>query len=101
VVVSTNAPEYTRRWKAAHPDARLASDRRRDRAKIAARGKVANAIRAGRLTRPTVCPACGDAPAPDRLGRSRMEGHHDDHRQALAVRWLCRQCHLAVDREAV
>jgi hypothetical protein len=36
---------------------------------------------------PEPCERCG---APD------AEKHHDDYSRPLAVRWLCRSCHLAL-----
>ena len=92
--------EYLRNWKRAHPELRLASDRRRDRLKVAARSKVGYLVRSGRLERPDHCPACGRVPDPDRRGRSRVEAHHPDHAQAFVIRWVCRECHLDADREA-
>jgi hypothetical protein len=56
--------------------------------KRAARAKVRQALRKGVLTRPDRCEQCG--------GGGRIDGHHDDYAQPLAVRWLCRgTCHPA------
>lgn len=46
---------------------------------------TSNAIRDGRLIRPTVCSQCGKQCKP--------EAHHDDYTKPLEVRWLCRSCH--------
>lgn len=48
---------------------------------------VKNAIRSGRLTRPSDCSCCGAS--------TKTDAHHDDYSKPLEVRWLCRQCHLA------
>jgi hypothetical protein len=47
------------------------------------------ALRDGTLARPTTCDECGIECRPD--------GHHDDHRLPLEVRWLCRPCHKCAD----
>lgn len=48
-----------------------------------ARWAVRHAIAAGRLVRQP-CEVCGEA---------KVDGHHDDYSQPLAVRWLCRTHH--------
>lgn len=45
------------------------------------------AIRVGQIVRPANCSACGVPCKP--------HGHHDDYRKPLALRWLCRGCHIA------
>ena len=50
-----------------------------------ARRTAMQAVKSGRLIRPDHCGACGKTCKPD--------AHHTDYSQALAVRWLCRQCH--------
>ena len=46
---------------------------------------VSNAVRDGRLIRPSVCSCCGITCKP--------HGHHDDYFKLLDVRWLCNKCH--------
>ena len=46
---------------------------------------VGNAIRDGRLIRPSNCEKCGIHCKP--------QGHHDDYSKKLDVRWLCVDCH--------
>lgn len=53
--------------------------------KARARSAVSNAIRDGRLVRPTTCDSCGVACKP--------QAHHDDYRKSFAVRWMCFKCH--------
>ena len=45
------------------------------------------AILRGELSVPEKCEKCG--------GTSRLEAHHDDYSKPLAVRWLCKSCHVA------
>jgi predicted transcriptional regulator len=59
----------------------------------AARKAFAEAVRSGRIVRPDTCEACGQKPAPNRLGRSSVQGHHDDYSKPFEVRWLCQPCH--------
>lgn len=51
-----------------------------------AHSAISNAIRDGRLTRPTQCSQCGSE-------GKRIEAHHDDYSKPLEVRWLCKRCH--------
>lgn len=52
------------------------------------------AIRSGKIVRPDTCPACGVKPAPNRLGRPTIQGHHDDYSKPLDVKWFCHPCHI-------
>ena len=47
--------------------------------------KVRNAIKSGKLVRPTNCSNCNK--------EGRIEAHHDDYTKPLEIRWLCRSCH--------
>lgn len=49
---------------------------------------LGNAIKNGRVEKPTNCSLCGA------LTKSRsLHGHHEDYAKPLEVTWLCAQCH--------
>lgn len=50
-------------------------------------GRVQDAVRSGRLVRPSACEECGK--------EGQVDGHHDDYDKPLDVRWLCCRCHKA------
>lgn len=54
-----------------------------------ARVLLNRAVAAGQIVRPASCEDCG------RSGR--VQGHHEDYSRPLAVRWLCRGCHVEAD----
>lgn len=53
-----------------------------------ARQRVADALRYGRLTKPTHWQGCGAE-----VESRRLHAHHDDYERPLDVRWLCATCH--------
>ena len=65
--------EYVAMYRALNPD------------KYAAHTAVANAVRIGKLAKPTQCEKCG--------GDGLLHGHHDDYSKPLQVEWLCAACH--------
>lgn len=74
---ASNIDQYTersRQWRATDPR------------RCSAHSAIAQAIRTGKLVRPSACESCGDS-------RYRIEAHHDDYGRPLAVRWLCAPCH--------
>lgn len=88
-------PEYFREWRRANPDLRHRSgERRGDPERIAASDTVRSAVSEGRLVKPPLCEGCGDPKEARKL-----DGHHDDYSRPLSVRWLCRECHVAVHVE--
>lgn len=76
------------------------SSRRKLSARKLAYSRLNNAIEKGHIVRPSICSRCGDEPAPDALGRSRIEGHHEDHSKPLEVEWLCDSCHKEITPSA-
>ena len=53
---------------------------------------VGNAVRDGKISKPSNCESCNSEP-------SRLHGHHDDYAFPLVVRWLCPGCHNKWHRE--
>jgi len=49
---------------------------------------VGNAVRDGKLIKPSVCSECSE-------DGKRIHGHHDDYAYPMTVRWLCSNCHCA------
>lgn len=52
-----------------------------------ARRKLQNAVRLGKVVRPSTCQNCGKDCKP--------AGHHSDYTKPLDVDWLCNHCHVA------
>jgi ribosomal protein S27AE len=56
--------------------------------KRAAHIKLGNAVRDGRIFKPSTCPKCGATGV-------RIHGHHEDYSRPLVVEWMCARCHYA------
>lgn len=56
--------------------------------KIKAQSETGNAIRGGRLVRPSACSTCFES--------GFIEAHHEDYSKPLEIVWLCPRCHRKV-----
>ena len=56
-----------------------------NRRKQSARNKLNHAVRLGLVTKASQCALCSST--------DRLQGHHADYEQPLAVTWLCVPCH--------
>lgn len=88
-------PEQVRReWKDWYDNntdhRRQYQQARNDTYKKRAHNVVLNALRRGKLARPSACSECGKKCRPD--------AHHPDHSKPLEVIWLCRSCHVLVEQ---
>ncbi len=89
--------EYNRRWKARHPGKKAATERvSRATPKGRAQRYVQQAVRRGRLRKPTACEGCAAS-----LPASQIHGHHESYErdQWLVVQWLCAKCHGLAHRK--
>ena len=65
--------------------------RSRNPASYQAHSMVNNAVRDGRLFKPSECESCND--------ETTLHGHHCDYNKPLDVMWLCDPCHKQWHRE--
>ena len=65
--------------------------RSRNPASYQAHSMVNNAVRDGKLFKPSQCEGCNDETA--------LHGHHCDYNKPLDVMWLCDPCHKQWHRE--
>ncbi len=72
----------------------LARDQARDSVKLLARTTLTNAVRAGKVSKPSRCQFC-DVSFP----LDKIHGHHPDYSKPLQVMWLCKDCHAKVHRK--
>ena len=53
-----------------------------------ARNSVGNAIRGGKIKRPSICHMC--------FVKCKPDAHHPDYNRPFLVQWLCRSCHIEI-----
>lgn len=81
------------RWQKENPDLVVASSKRykgQHPEKAAAVRTLGNAVRDGKIIKPTQCQDCRGN-FPKRL----IHGHHEDYSKPLEVVWVCPNCHKA------
>ena len=90
--------EYKEKMRKENPekfDKIFHSSRKRYRAKyhekMVAHNKVNEALRTGKLERPTECSICHIKCIP--------QGHHSDYSKPLDVIWVCSSCHSKIHKE--
>lgn len=120
--------EYTRKWRAEHPERYAAtrrawldknkeqqkqygreryfsgrykrskhykqtaeSWRKQNREKRNASAAVYQAVKAGKISKPTHCEMCSQP--------AYLVGHHEDYSKRLDVKWICQSCHRYVHRQ--
>ncbi len=98
--------EYARIWRKKNPEKARLQDKikrekyrkrrleyyreyhknyKRDELKYRARVELNNAVKLGKIKRPSKCDNCGE--------KGIIEGHHPNYRKSLIVKWLCTICH--------
>lgn len=63
---------------------------KRNPEKRAAQIALGNAVRHGKIAKPSVCPVCHQG-----TESRRMQAHHHDYSKPLDVQWMCVSCHAA------
>ncbi len=58
--------------------------------KIKTRYTINNALVAGKLTRPSPCEGC--------LKKRFAQAHHEDYSKPFEIDWLCKKCHVNVNK---
>lgn len=87
------ALEANRQWKRKNARRVAESNKRSDERypeKTLARRLLKEAVRVGRLDKPTACEDCDKRIDNPRL----LHGHHEDYSKPYEVDWLCASCHM-------
>lgn len=77
--------EYQKTEKGKEVRRKATQNYRKDKIRNQAHMDLNNALKYGKITKPSNCSNCGIDCNP--------HGHHDDYSKALDVRWLCVKCH--------
>lgn len=84
-------PEASKRWQVENPEKAAkakANWRKGNPKKYRAHIAINNAVKLGKVQKPSTCQSCKkDIPS------RRLQAHHDDYSKPLDVRWLCAPCH--------
>lgn len=78
--------EYSKTPKGKHVKKKSMQKYNQDKLKKQAKVDLANAVKYGRIKKPSSCESCGVECKP--------HGHHDDYSKPLDIRWLCVKCHV-------
>lgn len=90
-IVTEKRRKSVKRYNDLHREERRKSTqewRARNRDKFRAHGKVAKALRSGKLAK-LPCSVCGNP---------KSQAHHDDYSKPLEVKWLCQTHHKELHR---
>ncbi len=90
-----NNNKATRKYYATHKKAiakRMKRNQVEQKERYVSRYQASNAIKLGKLSRPTACQDCNK--------QGRVEGHHPDYTKPLEITWLCKRCHALKHRKA-
>lgn len=77
--------EYNKTEKGKEVRKKATKNYRKDKVRSQAHFDLNNAVKYGKILKPSSCQNCGIDCNP--------HGHHDDYSKALDVRWLCNKCH--------
>ncbi len=72
--------------------ARMSKYRKKYPVRYAAKSLLNNAVRDGKITKPTICSKCKEE-------ARQIEAHHHDYYKPLEVEWLCSVCHKQEHRK--
>lgn len=82
----------SKEWRLNNPERVAAHQKIRERKfpeKHRARRILKEAVKYGKVEKPTVCPRCGV----DEVPAVEMHAHHHDYSKPLEIEWVCRSCH--------
>jgi hypothetical protein len=86
-----------KRWREQNPSITAAGHKRHDRRhpeRASARQVVRDAVRRGRISKPSTCEGCDET-----FDKGLLHGHHEDYGKPLEIEWLCTSCHTKRHKE--